>query len=83
MTVQEAANVLLSKFKGSEIIEAMPGNNRFIFCLKPANQPEGTIVMDSYYTVDQNGKVLPYPYLKYLDEWHKGMDHQYDIKKLR
>lgn len=77
MTVKEAADKIRSVFKGCEIIEAMPGNNRFIFCVKPADSKE-KIILDSYYSVDnKTGTVSPFPYGKYREEWLKGMDHQY------
>ncbi len=77
MTVKEAALKLRAKYKGSTIIEALPGNNKFIFCIKPANQPKDSIVMDSYYYVDNKGNIGEYAYGLYMDELRKGMNNQF------
>ena len=82
MTAREAALKLITKYKGNQIIEALPGDNKFIFCLKPSDQPKDSIVMDSYYYVDNKGNIGPYAYGLHMDEWRKGMKNQIDLKEI-
>ncbi len=80
MTVKDAALKVLNKYKGMQIIEALPGDNKFIFCLKPKGY-EGTI-MDSYYYCDNKGNVGEYAYGLHMDEWRSGMKNKIDISKV-
>ena len=78
MLVREAAIRIKAKYKNMEIIEALPGHDKFIFCLKPKGY--NGLVMDSYYYVDKNGKIGEYAYGNHMDEWRYGMKHQFSKK---
>jgi hypothetical protein len=66
-----ARNVILNKFKDSEIMCAMFIPNGFLFSIKPKRTSD--YVLDGFFTVDYSGSVKEYSPVMNPDEFKTAM----------